>query len=274
MQPPSPHTPENWSAASQGYHDKIAGFTSQYAEDLLERLELGGEHGVLEVAAGSGAVTFPLAARAARVLATDYAHGMVELLSRRVREAALENVSVRQMDGQALEVADASFDRAVSNFGVMLFADPTQGMRELCRALRPGGRAVISAWSTPDRFEGWSVFLGSMRRAFPDLPAPPGPPPIFSLASVDHFVACMREAGFGQVRVDSVTRMMETPSGEDYWLMLQGSAPPAMALMEQLGEAGRAHLHATMLEVLAERFGDGPVRLASEARIAVGVKAA
>ena len=53
------------------------------------------------------------------------------------------------MDGEALTVADASFDAAFSIFGVMLFSDWRRGLREQARVVRPGGKACVATWAEP-----------------------------------------------------------------------------------------------------------------------------
>ena len=53
----------------------------------------------------------------------------------------------------ALDVADRSFDAAMSIFGVILFPDPVGGMREIGRVLQPGGRVAVVTWTEPQRYE-------------------------------------------------------------------------------------------------------------------------
>jgi ubiquinone/menaquinone biosynthesis C-methylase UbiE len=60
------------------------------------------------VAAGTGAASFVLAELGARVIATDFAERMVEVLKRRAEERGLETVEARIMDGQALDLPDES----------------------------------------------------------------------------------------------------------------------------------------------------------------------
>lgn len=266
----SPHTPENWSAAAEAYDTRVTDFTTLYADALLERLDVRSDHAVLEVAAGPGNVTVRVAPLARRVLATDYAAGMIERLRGRLARDGIGNVDCAQMDGQALDVEDGAFDRAFSSFGVMLFADRAAGFRELRRALRPGGRAVVSAWSTPERFEAFSIFGKAVRQTLPDLPLPPGPPPIFSLADPEVFTAEMEAAGFTQVRIETVEHVAEQPSPEVFWTMMHDSAPPIRAMTARLGPENTAAVRATLLSELRARFGDGPVRLKAEATIGTG----
>ena len=58
----------------------------------------------------------------------------------------LPNVRTARMNAEALEVADAEFDRAVCALGLMYPPDPLQALREMRRALRPGGRATATVW--------------------------------------------------------------------------------------------------------------------------------
>ncbi|MGD8281965.1 MAG: rRNA adenine N-6-methyltransferase family protein, partial [Gemmatimonadota bacterium] len=68
--PPSPHTPERWDAASRAYADRIASITGAFAREIVDRLALSEESDVLEVAAGSGALTEMLFPRVRSLLAT------------------------------------------------------------------------------------------------------------------------------------------------------------------------------------------------------------
>ncbi|MBD3628005.1 hypothetical protein [Cyclobacterium sp.] len=61
-------TPENWSAASQGYARRVAPYMMEtYAEEFVNRLDVQNHHEALEVACGSGALTTELAKHAKSV---------------------------------------------------------------------------------------------------------------------------------------------------------------------------------------------------------------
>ena len=102
----------------------------------------------LDVAAGSGALSIPAARLGAQVLATDQSPVMLELLGARARKEGLD-IETRVMDGHALELGDNSFDRAGSQFGVMLFPDMAKGIREMVRVIKLGGRALVHAYGDP-----------------------------------------------------------------------------------------------------------------------------
>ena len=269
---PTPDTPENWDAASGGYAKKIAPAMMQaYAEELVERLDVAASTQALEVGAGSGALTEMLSGRVKSLLATDFSPKMVELLRDRMRAVGADNVTCAVMDGQALDLDDNSFDRAASSFALMLFPDRAAGFSELRRVLRPGGRAVVSAWAGPDQFEALGLFLEGMRDAFPDMPPPPAPPPVFSLANPADFKAQMEGGGFSDVEVDFVQRTLEIPTFDDMWAMLTIGAPPVQILFDRIGPDGRDQLRAGVAGIVEQRFGSGPIKLTNTATVGQGI---
>jgi ubiquinone/menaquinone biosynthesis C-methylase UbiE len=105
---------------------------------------------VLDVAAGAGDQTLDLAERvgpAGAVVAVDLSPALVALGERRARLAGFTQVQCRVADGEDLPVEAASFDAAVCRLGLMLFPDPLQGLREMHRALRPGGGVCTVVFS-------------------------------------------------------------------------------------------------------------------------------
>jgi ubiquinone/menaquinone biosynthesis C-methylase UbiE len=115
----------------------------------VARLDLHPGVRLLDVAAGTGALATAAARRGASVLAIDSSRGMVAFLARRAREEGLSNLDARVMDGQKLDLPDASFDLACSVFGVMLIADHRAGLTEMRRVLVPGGSARLVVWAPP-----------------------------------------------------------------------------------------------------------------------------
>ncbi|MFW6052083.1 MAG: class I SAM-dependent methyltransferase [Myxococcota bacterium] len=265
--------PEGWNDSSEGYDANVFDFMQPYVRSLLERAAPGPDHDVLDVAAGTGAVTAAVAPSVRRVVAADFAERMLDLLRRRVEGAGLQNVETRLMDCQRLELDDGSFDVVCSNFGVIFFPDRRAGFSEMRRVLRPdGGRAAMTAWSTPDRFELFGMFARALDEALPDRPQPPAPPPLFSLADPGLLEHELREAGFAEVRVDTVSHDYEVADADEFWSLITKSAPPAQALLQKVGPEGREKMRSALADLARDRFGDGPLRFSNEAHVAVAFR--
>ena len=131
----------------------VIGTTLQIVgEQLAEACDLRCDERVLDVAAGNGNVTLAAARRGCHVTSTDYVAGLLERGEARARAEGLA-VSFQAADAEALPFADASFDAAVSTFGVMFAPDQPKAAAELARVVRPGGRIGLANWM-PEGFIG------------------------------------------------------------------------------------------------------------------------
>lgn len=273
MSRPIIDTPENWGAASEGYAEKVAPFMMEkYAEEFVDRLDVNKNHEALEVACGSGAITTELASRVKSLLATDFSPQMIDYAKRKTLNAGLKNVGFKVMDGQNLELKDNFVDRVACSFGLMLFPDRHKGFSEMHRVLRPRGKAMVSGWATPDKFEGYNLFVSSILRAFPEFPKPDSPPPVFTLADLEDFKQQMEAAGFKDVSTDYVTRELELNTLDEIWDMLTIGAPPVQMLWQKVGEDGKEKVKDALKHNIQERFGSFPIRLKNTATVGIGVK--
>jgi len=99
---------------------------------------------VLDLAAGTGTSSEPLADTGATVVPTDLSFGMVEVGKQ--RQPGLAFVAA---DGLHLPYADRSFDAVTISFGLRNMEDTRAALTELLRVTKPGGRVVICEFSTP-----------------------------------------------------------------------------------------------------------------------------
>ena len=107
---------------------------------------------VLDVACGTGLVSFALAGRAqCHVLGVDQSEQM--LARARARLAALPELSSRVQfirgEAERLEFADATFDALTFTYLLRYVDDPLLTMRELARVVRPGGRIGMVEFGVP-----------------------------------------------------------------------------------------------------------------------------
>lgn len=205
--------PDHWDTAAQHYEKTAHPFTALYARAALSRVPLSPASRVLDVAAGTGALALQAAQSGAHVLATDFSPGMVA----RIAAAGLPNVEARVMDGQALDLPDASVDASFSIFGVIMFPDWRKGLSEMARVTRPGGYGVVATW----RDSGAATFLllGQIRRKlFPERQGMTMPAAVQALSAPEDFARELIAAGFHAPQIDPVTH--------DYLLDVAALAEP------------------------------------------------
>ena len=122
---------------------------------------------VLDVAAGAGDQTLQAAGRVGpggSVLATDISPAILRFAASEARRAGHTNVTTRAMDGETLELEDASFDVVMSRVGLIYFPDQQRALAEMKRVLVPGGRVAAIVYSTADKNGFFSVPVSIIRR--------------------------------------------------------------------------------------------------------------
>lgn len=125
---------------------------------LIEMAALREGESVLDVACGTGLVTFRVAEAVSAkgsVLGTDISDRMVELAHSTAAEKGLHHVRFERMDAEELHVADCSFDSALCALGLMYVPDARKAISEMYRATKHGGRVVAAVWGQRSRC-GWA----------------------------------------------------------------------------------------------------------------------
>jgi demethylmenaquinone methyltransferase / 2-methoxy-6-polyprenyl-1,4-benzoquinol methylase len=114
----------------------------------------------LDVATGTGDLALELAKRVGQdgeVLGSDFAEAMLLRAREKARAAAgTQRAPARRLrfewgDAMQLPYEDDRFDAATVGFGARNFDDLSQGLSEMARVVRPGGRVVVLELTTPSR---------------------------------------------------------------------------------------------------------------------------
>jgi demethylmenaquinone methyltransferase/2-methoxy-6-polyprenyl-1,4-benzoquinol methylase len=117
---------------------------------------------VLDLAAGTGSSSVPLAAAGAAVVPCDFSLGM--LAEGRRREPLLPFVAG---DALRLPFADETFEVVTVSFGLRNVADPAAALVELRRVTRHGGRLVVCEFSHPTWAPFRTLYVEYLMRALP-----------------------------------------------------------------------------------------------------------
>lgn len=213
---------EQWNkdgAAWRRWNPTLDRWYGEVTRQMLDLARMQPGQRILDIAAGAGEPAVSAAERVGPggyVLATDISEGIVELALQVARERGLKQIEARAMDGEKLDLPDASFDAVLCRLGLMYMPHPVTALREWRRALRTGGRAAVVVFSTPDR-NSWGAIPASIIRRRAQLPPPvPGQPGPFSLGGTGVLEGVFRQAGFANPEVRAVPVPHRMASAAEY----------------------------------------------------------
>lgn len=271
-------TRQQWQDAADAWHrwgPTLSNWLGPATELMLDLARIRpGDH-VLDLAAGAGQQSIACAQRVGsggRVLATDIAPRILEYAAAEARREGLSQIDVRAMDGENLDLPEASFDAVISRVGLIYFPDQRRALAGIRRVLKPGGRIAAMVYSVADRNQFFSLPVSVIRRRAnlgPPLPGQPGP---FSLGGPGVLETALREAGFRDVESRALPSPLQLPSSAD---CLRFERESFGALHQMLSGLDAATVEDVWAEVGRElaRF-DGPAGFEGpcEMLVAAGVK--
>ena len=119
---------------------------------------------ILDIAAGTGSSSRPLADAGAEVIPLDFSKGMLEAGRKRHPDLAFTHG-----DALALSFKDNEFDVTTISFGLRNTSDTLKALRESLRVLKPGGRMVVVEFSQPTNKIFRTIYLRYLMRAIPPV---------------------------------------------------------------------------------------------------------
>jgi SAM-dependent methyltransferase len=272
-------TRDQWETAAEAWHrwgPTLRTWLGPATERLLDLARVTSGCRVLDVAAGAGDQTLQAAARVGpggSVLATDISPAILAFAAEEAKRAGHANVSVRPMDGENLDLSDASFDAVISRVGLIYFPDPQKALSEMRRVLVPGGRVAAIVYATADTNGFFSVPVSIVRRHAklgPPLAGQPGP---FSLGGAGALEQVFVRAGFRDVKVEAIAAPLRMKSAAE---CLRFEKESFGALHQMLSSLDPAERDAAWAEVGAalRAFEDGQAGFTGpcELVLAVGTK--
>lgn len=259
-----------WDGIASGFDEFVTPETMLLGTEVVRRLGLRPGTRLLDVAAGSGALSIPAARAGADVVATDLVPAMIERLSERARAEGLSSVCGRSMDGHALDLQDDAFDVVASLNGVSLFPDMARGLAELVRVTRPGGRVVVAAFGPVENVEFITFVAGAVRATVPGLaPLPTALP--FQAAEPEVLRERLAHAGLRDVRIDTFTWEIAFDSVQHLSNVFAASNPLGAQMVAGLSDAQRDEVRRVLDGMLRERSAGAPgAVLRAEINIGIG----
>lgn len=167
---------------------------------------------ILDVATGTGDFAFEALSilKPEKIIGVDISEGMLEIAGEKIRKRGLEDkIEVRLGDSEKLLFPDTTFDAVTVSFGVRNFENLEQGLRDICRVLKTGGKAVVLEFSNPKAFPVKQLYrfysfriLPLFGRVFSKDPRAYTylPESVAAFPDGERFLDIMRKAGFKTVK--------------------------------------------------------------------------
>ena len=128
-------------------YDFITGFLSygmdrSWKRKLVDMAKLAGDELVLDIACGTGDITFALARRliGGNAVGLDITEGMLRIAQRKRRDGSIDNAFFHRADIMRMPFPDMTFDRVTGGYALRNTPDIRAALVEILRVLKPGGR--------------------------------------------------------------------------------------------------------------------------------------
>jgi ubiquinone/menaquinone biosynthesis C-methylase UbiE len=269
---------EQWNkdgAAWRRWNPVLDHWYGEATRQMLDQARIRPGQRILDIAAGAGEPAVSAALRVGPggyVLATDISEGIVELARQVALERGLRQIETRTMDGEQLDLPDASFDAVLCRLGLMYMPHPVAALRAWRRVLKDGGRVAVVVFSTPER-NSWGAVPAAIIRQRAQLPPPvAGQPGPFSLGNPGALESLFREAGFAHPEVSAIPAPHRSGSAAEYVRVASEAFGGFNAMMGRLSPPERASVWREVEETLRRFESPGGFEAPGECLVAAATK--
>lgn len=165
---------------------------------------------MLDVATGTGDFAFEAIRilNPTQIIGVDISEGMLAIAQEKITKRSLQQqFKVILGDSEKLPFENNNFDAVTVAFGVRNFEHLEEGLQDICRVLRPGGKVVILEFSNPKAFPVKQLyqlysktlmpFLGRLfskdKAAYTYLPES-----VIDFPDGERFTAILKKVGFSE----------------------------------------------------------------------------
>jgi SAM-dependent methyltransferase len=247
---------QSWEEAASGWtrqQETMREFGAPVSHWMIDAIVPQPGERVLELAAGlgeTGMLVAELVAPMGGVIVSDQAEAMLSGARARAVTQGLSNVEFQVLNAEWIDLPVASIDAVLCRWGYMLMADPLVALRETRRVLRPGGRVALAVWDSVEHNPWAQLPARELSERGLSTPLAPGTPGPFALGSSEQVIELLDQAGFAEVRIETLDLRRRHPGFEELW---ESTLDLSRALHDAIldrPESEIAEIHAA----LAKRF--------------------
>jgi len=247
-------------------------------EPIWTRFEVTYEPGqsVLDVGGGSGEPSLTIAAivgQSGLVTYTDPSAGMVKAARDEADRQGIKNIRFHQCPAEQLPFPDNAFDGAVSRLAAMFFPDPTAGLREILRVIKPGASLSFLVWAGKEVNPFFEIIIEILEKFIPVEAEDEDAPAAFRFATPGKLARLLIDAGATSVTEHILNFKIEaaiTPAR--FWELRTEMSDTFRSKLAQLEVDQVASIREAVQQAVAVYFETGAMSFPAQAVIVSGQK--
>lgn len=203
-------------------HTLSLGIDKHWRKAAIESLRPFHPQHILDVATGTGDFAM-LAAKQLKpkeIIGIDLSEKMMDVGKEKIKNTLLDNViHFKKEDCLHLSFENNTFDAVMVAYGIRNFENLDQGLKEMCRVMKKGGRLVIIELTSPNQFPMKQLFwlyshilmptigkiISKDNQAYAYLPAT-----MEAFPQGEKMISILQKAGFSEVKFKRFTFGLST----------------------------------------------------------------
>jgi ubiquinone/menaquinone biosynthesis C-methylase UbiE len=284
------HARMEWNAAAPGwkrYGKDMLKWMASVSDQLIKSNGISSGQTVLDVATGTGQPALTIARKIVgpkgRVVGVDLSPEMIEVAKEEAAYLGLTNIVFQVVKDESLSMfSDNTFDSVVCRNGLMFMPDPVKALKAFLRVLKPGGKASVTVWGSPDKSPVMGVVMRAISKYVPDMKPPSAAASagtaggLFSISSVDMLRDYFLKAGFSNFNAEKIeVTVAQTDTAEQFWQGMTQVTGFLVILLSKLPDEKKLAIKNDVIESLNKIFPSGrPVKFTGELILGTATKPA
>ena len=271
---------QHWDSVAAGWKkwwETLEEFAQIVTDSLTELADIKPDQEILDIATGIGEPALTVAklvGENGKVVAIDMSSQMLSIARDRANGLGINNVEFQETDAEKLNFPEGHFDAIVCRWGLMFLPDVETTLKSTLRMLVPDGKLATSVWDVPEKIPFFSFAVQTLRQMF-DVPMPPPEAPTVSGLAGGAIEEKMANAGFTNIRSETITVNFEFSSAGEYTELMKDIAAPLRIMLANQSPEEQDEYWRTLEESTARKFAtqNGGVLLPSISISVVGQRA-
>ena len=259
-----------WDKAAIYYENSWQQQLKPAQDKLMEMANLQPGEKLIDIACGTGLVSFPAAEKLGPngfVLATDISDEMVKICTETADREKYQQHTIQKNGCRGIRMyRNEEYDVALCALGLMYVPDPIKALKEMYRVIKPGGRAVAAVWGQRDHC-GWAeIFEIVDKRVTTEVC-----PMFFNLGNSDVLKRSFVAAGFSNVNFEKLNTVLNYNSDEDACGAAFAGGPVALAY-HKFSDQVKNEAHIEYLDSIKPFQEGNGYKVPGEFVVAIGYK--